>query len=290
MQHGISTYYFESYRLSIELLHEIERARIPLVEIFCVGSHFDYRNAEAVRELAEWFADHALKLHALHAPTSRDLAPGRESTAPISISDPERVRRLDAVDEVKRALDVAEKIPFPYLVQHLGSGREGDTAPDPRLRDAAFNSLEHLAIFAKQRGVTIALENTPGGLATPSYLRHFIQETRLADLRLCFDVGHAHVEDGVERSFETMREMVVTTHLHDNHGERDEHLLPFEGTVDWTAALKALNTAPDAGNLPAVLELKEPAAGAHTAADYAKILEQAGAAFSKLEQILATKG
>ena len=289
MQHGISTYYFAGYRLSVELLHEIERARIPLVEIFCLRSHFDYRDDEVVRELADWFAGHSLKLHALHSPTSRDLAPGRESASPISIADPERVRRLDAVDEVKHSLDVAEKIPFRYMVQHLGSGRAGDTEPDPRRMDAAFNSLEHLSIFAKQRGVTIALENTPGGLATPSFLRHFIQETRLVDLRLCFDVGHAHLEDGVERSFETMREMVVTAHLHDNHGERDEHLLPFEGTVDWAAALKALGTAPDAANLPAVLELKEPVAGAHAATDYAKILEQASAAFWKLEQVRATK-
>lgn len=290
MQHGISTYYFVGYRLSTELLHEIERARIPLVEIFCVRSHFDYRNDDEVRELADWFANHSLKLHAMHSPTSRDLAPGRESTAPISIADPERVRRLDAVDEVKRTLDVAERIPYRYLVQHLGSGRAGDSEPDPRRMDAAFNSLEHLSIFAKQRGVTIALENTPGGLATPSFLRHFLHETRLADLRLCFDVGHAHMEEGVERSFETMRELVVTVHVHDNHKEKDEHLLPFEGTVDWAAALKAIGTAPDAGNLPMVLELKEPVAGAHATADYPKILEQASAAFWKLEQVRATKG
>jgi sugar phosphate isomerase/epimerase len=289
MQHGISTYYFAGYRLSTALLADIERARIPLVEIFCLRSHFDYRNEEEVREVADWFADHSLKLHALHSPTSRDLAPGRESEAPISIADPERVRRLDAVDEVKRTLDVAEKIPYRYLVQHLGSTRGGDTEPDPRRMDAAFNSLEHLSIFAKQRGVTIALENTPGGLATPSFLRHFISETRLVDLRLCFDVGHAHMEEGVERSFETMRELVVTTHVHDNNGERDEHLLPFEGTVNWAEALKAMGTAPDANNLPMVLELKEPAAGAHAGADAAKLLEQANAAFWKLEQVRATK-
>src|SRR2546427_3521865 len=43
---------------------------------------------------------------------------------PLSISDPERIRRLDAVDEVKRALDLAELVPFRYLVQHVGSSRD----------------------------------------------------------------------------------------------------------------------------------------------------------------------
>jgi len=45
-------------------------------------------------------------------------------------------------------------------------------------------------------------------------------------------------------------------HLHDNHGEKDEHLPPYDGTIDWPAAIKLLKTAPES-NLPLVLELKE---------------------------------
>ena len=275
MQRVLSTYLFVSQKLTPARLAEIARGGIPAIEIFAVRSHFDYRNPQAVRELAEWFEEHDLRLHALHAPTSRDLAPARESGVPISISDTERVRRLDAVDEIKRALDVAERIPFRFLVQHLSGGRE---PIDPRMLDAAFNSLEHLIVFAKQRGVTIALENTPGELTSPSSLRHFIEDTRLHDLRLCFDTGHAHLEEGIERSFETMRERVVTTHVHDNRGDKDEHLFPYEGTIDWNATLVALRSAPE--ELPIVLELKEDPA--HT-----KPIEQAAAVFEKLEQALA---
>ena len=42
-----------------------------------------------------------------------------------------------------------------------------------------------------------------------------------------------------------MRERIVTTHVHDNHGEKDEHLLPFEGSIDWDATLKILASAPN---------------------------------------------
>lgn len=269
---------FVGQKLSLSLLSEIERASIPAVEIFCARSHFDYRSPTAVQELANWFGNHSVKLHALHAPTSRDLAPMRESTTPISISDPERVRRLDAVDEVKRALEVAEKIPCRYLVQHLGASREG---MEPRRLDAAFNSLEHLAMFAKQRGVTIAVENTPGELAAPSNLRNFITDTRLTDLRICLDTGHAHMEGGVGESIEILRNLLVTVHAHDNHGERDEHLFPFEGTIDWEAAMEALYRARGAADgLPIVLELKEQSAGSSP-------LEQVHAVFDKLEQVAA---
>jgi len=147
--------------------------------------------------------------------------------------------------------------------------------------DAAFNSLEHLAAFAKERGVTIAIENTPNELGSPASLQQFVKETHLHDLRFCFDIGHAHLETGVEAGFDLMRDLVATTHLHDNHGDNDEHLLPYEGSIDWDSALATLASAPEP--LPFVLELKEQATGAPA-------LDQIRAAFDKLEKRLDEKG
>jgi sugar phosphate isomerase/epimerase len=269
-----------SRKLTTATLAEIERAGIGGVELFCSRLHFDYYSPQLMRELGDWFAGHRLRAHSLHAPTERDTGPSRESGVPISISDLERLRRLDAVDEIKRVLDLAEYFPFRYLIQHVCSSREPF---DPRKWDAAFSSLEHLAVFAKQRGVTIALENTPGEMATPANLRHFVAETRLAELRFCFDCGHAHMEEGVESSFETMRELVATTHVHDNHGEKDEHLMPFEGTIDWNAALKLLSgDGPQPLDLPVVFELKEQAVPE-------RAIERAVEAFDRLENARAAR-
>jgi sugar phosphate isomerase/epimerase len=187
----------------------------------------------------------------------------------------ERVRRLDAVDEIKRAIELAEAIPFRFLVLHLGAGRE---AQDPRRTEAAMSSLEHLCLFAKQRSVTIALENTAGEYASPSALRQFVTDTRLHDLRLCFDIGHAHLWEGVRTAFDAMRDLVVTTHLHDNSGERDDHLFPYQGTIDWDAAMAALATADQ--ELPLTLEVRESPAEA-------KPLPAALAAFERLERTAA---
>jgi sugar phosphate isomerase/epimerase len=286
MQRVLSSYLFVAQKLAPGLLAEIEHAGVPAVEIFCSRPHFDYRDAETVRELQDWLADHTLRIYSVHAPTSREQTAQRESSAPISIAEPERVRRVDAVDEMKRTLEVAEKIPFGILVLHLG-GRE---PMDERRKDAAFNSLEHLVVFAKQRGVTIALENTPGELATPANLRHFIEDTRLHDLRLCFDAGHAHMEAGVVQSYETMREFVVTTHVHDNRGDKDEHLLPYEGTIDWDSTLKGFTHAPAAGNqLPLVMELKDSAVGYTAEHGAAAVLEKVNGTFDKLERASAPK-
>lgn len=279
MPRALSTYLFVKRKLTPAVIIDIARSGVGAVEIFCARGHFDYRSQEAVREIGAALRDHNLKLHALHAPPERDFNTRHESAAPLSISDPERTRRLEAVDEIKRALDVAENLPFSYLVQHMGGSRE---PADERHFDAAFNSLEHLHIFAKQRGVTIALENTPGELATPARLHHFIINTRLTDLRLCLDLGHAHMADGIEASFETMRDFLVTTHVHDNHGEKDEHLAPFDGTIDWKAALALL---PPSARIPLVFELKEQPDWADPTPT-AISLEAARGAFEKIEQTL----
>jgi len=53
-----------------------------------------------------------------------------------------------------------------------------------------------------------------------------------------------------------MKALVASVHLHDNHGEKDEHLLPYEGSIHWESAIPLLKSAPN-GGLPVVLELKE---------------------------------
>jgi sugar phosphate isomerase/epimerase len=241
MQRILSTYRFLNQQLNNTLLGEIAAAGFASVEVFCAPHHFNYSDPQAVRELGDALREHKLALHSLHAPTERDLSPGRESGVPLSISDPERIRRLDAVDEIKRTLEVTEKVPCKYLIQHIGHGRQ---AADPRKLDAAFTSLENLSMFAKARGVTIALENTPSELGSPSVLHKFLVDTHLNDLKLCFDIGHAHIDEGVAPGFEAMRDQLVSSHIHDNHGDKDEHLLPFDGTIEWDAGLRGFIDAP----------------------------------------------
>jgi sugar phosphate isomerase/epimerase len=290
MTRVLSTYVFVKRKLTPALVSDIAAHGVNAIELFCARPHFDYRSADMARELANVLRDHNLALHAVHAPGERDFSTSRDSSVPLSICDLDRSRRLEAVDEVKRALDLAEEIPFPILVQHLGSSRDPN---DPRLLDAAFNSLEHLRIFAKERGVTIALENTPGELATPANLRQFLAETRLPDIRLCFDIGHAHLGDGIGKSLEIMLDLIVTAHIHDNHGLKDEHLPPYEasasdgkpvganGPIDWKAALPILP------NVPLVFELKEqPAWAEPTAASVP--LGIARKAFDRVEEAIAT--
>ena len=275
----LSTYLFVNRKLTAALVSEAARAGAAAIELFCSRGHFDYRSVENARELAGWLGENRLTLHSIHSPTTRDFHLTRESGAPLSICDPERLRRQEAVDEIKRALDLVEQIPFRYCVQHVATSRD---VADDRKWDAAFSSLEHLSLFARHRGVTLAIENTPGEMATPANLKNFLEQTRLTSVKMCFDSGHAHLDGGdVAGQLETVRDFVVTTHLHDNHGERDEHLLPYQGTIDWATTLAALPK-----EAPAVLELKEPAAAAGSIEiqAFVETLRGASGVFEKFEK------
>jgi sugar phosphate isomerase/epimerase len=260
MQKVLSTYLLISRKLTAELIGQIRESGFNALEVFCSRAHFDYATKQEVRALSSLLEANQMRLDSLHAPTSKDSSATRESGQPLSICEVEKVRRIEAMDEFKRAIDVSEDLPFSRMVLHMGGSRE---TADPRKRDAAFSTLEHLVLHAHHAGVTLAVENTTSEMGDPAYLRAFVEETRLSGLRFNFDVGHANLSDGpaeerVRKSFAPLKELVVSLHLHDNHGEKDEHLLPYEGSIDWGVVVPLLKSAPNGdAALPVVLELKE---------------------------------
>ncbi len=238
MEIGLSTRLFANQRLNSHILDQVYAAGFRSLEIFAARQHLDYHDANHVRDVAQWFEDHEVSLHSVHAPLFSDFDWGRSGGFPISLAYTEKRRRVDSMDEVKRTIEIAERLPFRFLVAHLGLAED---PYDPSKFDAAFTSLEHLRIFAKERGTMILLENMPGELRAPERLAEFLQMTRLG-LQVCFDTGHAYLTGGVAPAFERLEPLIAAVHLHDNRGDLDDHLLPFQGSIDWPAAMKSLQT------------------------------------------------
>jgi sugar phosphate isomerase/epimerase len=276
MQHVLSTHLFVNHRLTVAQLSKIESAGIEAVEIFCARQHLDYRDRAQITELGHWFRDSDLKLHSLHAPMYTDEIWGRSGPhAVLSITEPVKSKRLPMVDEIKRALEIAETIPFKYMVQHIGVSEEEFSE---RAVDAAFSALEQIVLFARQRGVEVLLENIPNALSSPERLMLFLQMTHL-DLNFVFDVGHANIGEGIEPSFDVMQERIRSTHIHDNDGKADKHLFPLVaegGTIDWKEAMNVLRRRE--GQYPLLLELKE-------APEFTNPLETVMEVFDRLENL-----
>jgi sugar phosphate isomerase/epimerase len=276
MNHVLSTHLFVNHRLTSALLTRIQALGIPAVEIFCARQHLDYRDKAQIAELGHWFADSDLKLHSLHSPMYNDEIWGRSGPhAVITITEPVKSKRLPMVDEIKRALEIAEVIPFKYLIQHMGvSGEEFDL----NKFDAAFSAIEQLSLFARQRGVEVLLENIPNELSSATRLQQF-QELTHVGLNYCFDTGHANLGKGVEAEFHLMKPRIRSTHVHDNNGKDDMHLPPLAangGTIDWKNTMQLLRSGQD--QFPLLLELKDHGEWSHP-------LDNAMEIFDRLENL-----
>ena len=148
----LSTHLFLNHRLHPGLLELAERSGAQAVEIFAARQHFDYTSRETVAEFGDWFRSSSLEAFSMHAPLYPDYEMGRAGAPGVNVLHPEKARRFDAMDEIKRALESAEHIPLRNLVVHLG---EGDDTWSPRTIEYAVTALEHLGAFARPLGVRL---------------------------------------------------------------------------------------------------------------------------------------
>lgn len=234
---GISTHLFHEQRLTREHLVHIAANGYDAIELFATRTHFDYHSADAASALAEWLSDTRIELHSVHAPIVESLQAGRW-VGSFSNASGDDTRRKAALAETEAALAVAKLIPFRYLVVHLGMPTVEKVPPGDNQRDAARRSLEQIVEMASRMNVRVAVEVIPNPLSSADVLAHLIEDQLEGlDIGVCLDYGHAHLMGDVGETIETLSGHLWTTHVHDNNGRRDEHLLPYAGTIDWDAAM-----------------------------------------------------
>ena len=237
----LSTHLFLNQRLHPGLLELADRSGAQAVEIFAARQHFDYTSREHVRELCEWFKSNPVQPFSMHAPLFPDREMGRAGAPAVNVLHPEKARRIDAMDEIKRALEAAEHIPFRHMVVHLGEREDGWS---PRSIEYALTALEHLGAFARPLGVKVLVENLVSEPTTPERLVTILDLGHLDSVGVCLDLGHAHITVGIPEAISVLGSRIVSLHVHDNHGLKDEHLWPGDGNIPWDQTAEALKTLP----------------------------------------------
>ena len=278
MAFGISSHLFFPDRLAPGTLELLRDAGAETVEVFAARHHFDYTDRGAVRELAGWFRSNPVAA-TMHMPlfTESEESQWSRHTAPtLNLVSRAKGERIAAMDEVKRALEAAEQVPFRSCVLHLGLK---DDRWATETLDLSLTAIEHLKAFATPLGVQLLLENQFSDLATPAHLVEIARVGHFDTVGFCLDTGHAHLtqptlpdetgfdrvarerlrdefgnaalKDGLAEAFQTFGDQLAELHLHDNNGTRDEHLWPGEAAsgkgVDWgivRASLPKLRTEP----------------------------------------------
>jgi len=266
MQPGLSTYAFFDHRLHPGLLDALAAVGAQTgtgamtIEVFAARHHFDYTDAGSVRETAAWFRSNNVRA-VLHQPlyiSDRADAQWSRHVAPnLNLISERKSGRIASMDEVKRAIESAEQVPFAAVVLHLGLK---DTPWDEAAIEHSLTAIEHLKAFAAPLGVRLLLENLQNEVTTPEHLLHILKTGHFDSVGVCLDIGHLHLgqsaadatpDSGVQAAIALLGSRIAQLHLHDNHGPfahssemKDEHLWPGEGTIDWALVAPILETLP----------------------------------------------
>jgi sugar phosphate isomerase/epimerase len=276
MQFGISTHLYHEQRLTREHLAGIAAAGFEAVEVFATRSHVDYHDEATIAQLEGWLRDTGLRLHGIHAPITDRLGANDTWGEVISNAAADNGRRQAAVRETDLALNIARRIETNVLVVHLGvpDAQEGENS-----RAAALRSIDEICRLAEPIGIQVAIEVIPNALSDPASLVRVIErDLEGTGAGICLDFGHAFLLGGVPDAIEVAGEHIITTHVHDNGGRRDDHLVPFRGRIDWDASLLSMQKIGYDGTY--VMEV----AGA---GDPAAVLEDTRHARQRVERILS---
>jgi len=230
MRFGISTQIQRGSTVTLDLLESIRKAGYERFELFCNRPHLDFHSRSLMRSIGRWFRENALPAPSIHLPFIE--GGGGEEKIWVSALSSDKKERAYAIDEIKRALELTDYVAPSYVVMHLGNPNDKFT---PVAFEHAYAVIAQIRTFA---GVKIMVENIPNEISTIDRIQEFKTVAEVTDIGICYDTGHGHLQqDGTKAgSFDA----IDTTHIHDNHGDKDDHLWPFEGTINWPALIEKL--------------------------------------------------
>jgi sugar phosphate isomerase/epimerase len=240
MQFGVSTHLYHDARLDRDHLVEIAAHGFNAVEIFATRTHVDYHDTQVLAELRGHLRDAGLRAHSVHAPIAEGLHNGVWGPA-YSLATTDEGARTRAVDETLVALRAAEQLEAGFLVVHLGVPLSQQPDGRDNRRDAVLRSLDVVHGASALTGVRLALEVIPNPISDADALVTVIEEELDAtNIGICLDSGHAFLMGDVVDAIEAVSGHLVTTHLHDNRRVSDDHLVPFEGAINWAETAMTL--------------------------------------------------
>ena len=135
------------------------------------------------------------------------------------------------VDKYKKDIEACHKYNIPMVVMHLTSKTVA-----PPYGEIGLKRIQEICDYAKSLNMKVAFENTK----IKGYLDYVIENIKNDNVGICFDSGHCHAHFNDDLDFAKFKDRIFAIHLHDNDGTDDQHLLPFDGTIDWDELIKKL--------------------------------------------------
>lgn len=158
--------------------------------------------------------------------------------------------REEAMEQLRMSIEIAKRLELDYVVVHARGSTEGialDREPRRHLK-----ALGRLASYCNGSGVVLSIENAEAlhDIESCSNLIRSLKGDGLP-VAMTFDTGHANIphytQDIPYRRYGTMADAIESCfdiinniHLHNNHGNYDEHLGMLDGNIDLRSCIQRL--------------------------------------------------
>ncbi len=228
MKFTLSTLPFIDKEISDTLLESIKNNGIADLELFGQKPHFDITNKNHMDIIRRAESIFGIRFNSLHLPIYFNRVSEVRDRKQINICSLNNNIRNNSLREVIRHIEVASEFSIPIVVLHTGIDKN-----DEQEINYLIESLYLLNEIATKYGVLLSLENHTTRAVTVSILISLIQKIDSNNIGICLDVGHSNIFSNYISDLNESRRYLFSLHLHDNNGDADEHLFPYEGNIDF---------------------------------------------------------
>ncbi len=250
MNVSLSTHLFAFHHLDEVIFPLFPRYGFSLAEIWAMPPHFPSGDPASADAIARRMAEHGIRVASVHAPLYPDVRTYRKDRW-YSLSSPDEAHRAESVEAAARAAGWLARNGGGTAVVHT-SFPEAQWYPH---RWGAFLSSMNELLDGVPSGVRFAVENTPVDSGRVSVILDIVDRYPADRVGVCLDLGHAHIKEDAISAVRAAGPRLIHVHASDNHGEKDEHLVPGEGTIPWRAVAKELRET--GFNGPFTVELRD---------------------------------
>lgn len=199
------------------------------------GNDANHFGPVTIGQVREYLASAELPCDSLHAFYGNDL----------DLSSPDENARLAAIDVMRNEGNLALELGGPLVVVHCSGifpGSQGLGEQQTR-RNQLARSINELGQFGQANSVQYAFENLPPYHAIGydvADLAEMLRNAKNPFVGMCFDIAHANLAGDPIRAIGEAGDQIIYSHMCDNLGQADDHLMPFLGQIDWPSAALAI--------------------------------------------------
>lgn len=120
------------------------------------------------------------------------------------------------------------------VIMHITNGSQL-----PPLSDVMLNRIKRINQVALDNHIRLALEN----LKVIEALDYILTNIKDENVGFCYDSGHHRCYCWDQDILARYGDRLFAIHLHDNFGDKDMHMLPYDGAIDWDYVRNGINNS-----------------------------------------------